>query len=121
MKLAEFLESLEATKSAGWLWKLEDGQYGEFPIRGHGWHGSREERLLKTRGPDGQYCPITAVLRHNTGIWCSVSDFLRAAKRLGLSTHTANRIAHAADNELGQWHLRQRLIRAVGIEPSTEK
>ena len=66
----------------------------------------------------GATCPITAVCKRLTNAQFSVSDYEKAAKKIGLRFRDAERIATAADDKEATGNtrrLRNKLLRAVKL------
>ncbi len=75
-------------------------------------------RLIRTLAPDDEMpdCPVTAVARHlgHPDIWPSICR--QAAKKIGMTSALAGKIADAADGaKYGSAVLREQLLEAVGL------
>lgn len=63
-------------------------------------------------------CPLTAVGKHVTGEYFSVSHYVEAAQALGLNPHVGRVIMKAADNDTSDIRyrvMRKQLEKAMGL------
>ncbi|HEX2441841.1 MAG TPA: hypothetical protein VHT71_26250 [Methylomirabilota bacterium] len=87
----------------------------------YAWHVSADGRLRAAEG-DEELCAITGVVRHRTGAFYSVGDWVRAAERIGLSYGEAGLIVEAADRPRSSnavvAELRARMLAVIRTRPA---
>ena len=94
MNQIEFLEELSKTRN--------------------GWTLSASYNIIRKSTRLHVHCPITAVCGRAKKVRFNLTEFEKAAARLGLPYGLALKITKAADGEEGR--LRSRLLKAVGLK-----